>query len=113
MNIGVGYEGTLLLSAYAKLRYLNYAGLVVGLLSLYSEDTDVFVQAAYVSQQLPGDMLNKQKNTIINALLSDIMVPLHVIVGSYHTSGFHGHEKKQVIHKVITDPEADIAPSTG
>ncbi|KAJ8347042.1 hypothetical protein SKAU_G00284430 [Synaphobranchus kaupii] len=41
---------TMLLSAYAKLRASNYTETVV----LDCEDTDVYVQAAYVSQQLQG-----------------------------------------------------------
>lgn len=44
---------TMLLSAYAKLRSGNFTGPVV----LDSKDTDVYVQADYVSQQLPGDLL--------------------------------------------------------
>ena len=99
---------TILLSAYAKLRAGNYTGAVV----LDSEDTDVYVQAAYVSQQFEGDLLIKHKRTLINchAMLSkevaDIIIPLHVITGSDHTSGFYGHGKKSVLEKVITDPEA-------
>jgi len=99
---------TMLLSAYAKLRTGNYTGAVV----LDSEDTDVYVQAAYVSQQLRGDLLIKRKNVLINcrAMLSeqvaDIIIPLHVITGSDHTSGFYGHGKKPVLEKVISDPEA-------
>jgi len=98
----------MLLSAYAKLWAENYTGAVV----LDSEDTDVYVQAAYVSQQLQGDLLIKRKLTLINckALLSkevaDIIIPLHVITGSDHTSGFYGHGKNAVLQKVITDHEA-------
>ena len=80
---------TILLSAYAKLRSRNYTGTVV----LDCEDTDVFVQAAYVSQQLPGDLLIRRKHAFINcqAMLSEeiakIIIPLHIITGSDHTSG--------------------------
>ncbi|KAJ8356940.1 hypothetical protein SKAU_G00197340 [Synaphobranchus kaupii] len=99
---------TMLLSAHAKLRTRNYTGTVV----LDCEDTDVFVQAAYVSQQLRGDLLIKRKHALINccAMLSeeaaDIIIPLHVITGSDHTSGFYRHGKKKVLEKVMTDPEA-------
>ncbi|KAJ8375735.1 hypothetical protein SKAU_G00063150 [Synaphobranchus kaupii] len=37
---------------------------------------------------------------------ADIIIPLHVITGSDHTSGFYGHGKKKVLEKVMTDPEA-------
>ena len=85
----------------------NYTGAVV----LDSEDTDVYVQAAYVSQQLQGDLIIKRKHAIINckSLLSHevghIIIPLHIITGSDHTSGFYGHGKKQVLQKLITDPQ--------
>lgn len=69
---------TMLLSAYAKVRASKYTGPVV----LESEDTDV--QAAYVSQQVRGDLLIKRKHALINcrAMVSeevaDIIIPLHV-----------------------------------
>ena len=99
---------TMLLSAYAKLRSGDYTGVVV----LDSEDTDVYVQAAFVVHQLRGDLLITRKHALINcrAMLSeevaDIIISLHVITGSDHTSGFYGHGKKPVLEKVITDPEA-------
>src|SRR5437867_2816456 len=99
---------TMLLSAYAKLRAENYTGSVV----LDSEDTDVYVQAAYVSQQLPGALLIKHKHTVISCSsllskeLADIIMPPHVLTGSDHTSGFYGHGKKPVLQKVMNDPEA-------
>ncbi|KAF3856930.1 hypothetical protein F7725_017653 [Dissostichus mawsoni] len=72
-----------------KLRSRNYTGTVV----LDCEDTDVYVQVAYVSQQqpLPGDLLIRRKHAFINcqAMLSEevakIIIPLHVITGSDHT----------------------------
>ena len=101
---------TMLLCAYAKLRAENYKEVVV----LDSEDTDVYVQAAYVSHQLQGTLLIKRKNEFIScsAMLSedvaDIIIPLHVITGSDHTSGFYGHGKKKMLQKVISDPEAMV-----
>ena len=99
---------TIMLSAYAKLRNGGYTGPVV----LDCEDTDVYVQAAYVSQKVTGDLLIKRKHVLINsrAMLSkevaDIIIPLHVITGSDHISGFYGHRKKKVLAKVVSDPEA-------
>ena len=96
---------TMLLCAYAKLRAENYKEVVV----LDSEDTDVYVQAAYVSHQLQRTLLIKRKNEFIccSAMLSEdvanIIIPLHVISGSDHTSGFYGHGKKKVLQKVISD----------
>ena len=99
---------TMLLSAYAKLRTVHYSGPVV----LDSTDTDVYVQAAYVSQQHIGDLMIKCKNAFINCRgmlskeVADVIIARHVITGSDHTSSFYGHEKKQMLQKVITDPEA-------
>ena len=98
----------MLISVYAKLRAGNYIGTVV----LDSEDMDVYVQAAYVSQHLRGDLLIKRKHELINChdMLSkevaSIIIPLHVITGSDHTSAFYGHGKKPVLMKVINDPNA-------
>ena len=95
----------MMFSAYAKLR----AG-INGAVVLDSEDTDVYVQATYLSQQLPGDLLIKRKHVFINCRdmlpeVSQIIISLHVINGSNHTSGFYGHGKK-VMDRVISDPEA-------
>ena len=35
--------------------------------------------------------------------VANIIIPLHVITGSDHTSAYHG---KKMLEKVITDPEA-------
>jgi len=100
---------TMLLSAYAKLMAENNKDVVI----LDSEDTDVYVQAAYVSHQLQGNLLIKHKKEYIScsAMLSEdvanIIISLHVITGSDHTiSAFFGHGKKKVLQKVVSDPEA-------
>jgi len=99
---------TMLLSVYGKLVAENNEEVVV----IDSEDTDVYVQAAYVSHQLQGNLLIKRKHEYIScsAMLSEdvakIIIPLHVITGSDHTSGFFGHGKKKLLQKVISDPVA-------
>ena len=91
----------MLLSAYAKLRTENYTEVVV----IDSQDTDVYVHAAYVSHQVQGTLLIKNNNEVIScsAMLSEdvanIIIPLHVITGSDHTSGFYGHSKKNCCKK--------------
>ena len=71
----------------------------------------MYVQAAYISQQVRGDLLIKHKHLLIDchAMLSeevaDIIIPLHVIPGSDHTSGFYGHGKK-VLEKAKINSEA-------
>jgi len=38
--------------------------------------------------------------------VANIIITLHVITGTDHTSAFFGHGKKKVLQKVISDPEA-------
>ena len=74
--------------------------------------TDVHVQAVFVAHKVDGDLFIKCKNAFINcrAMLSpdvaNIIIPLHIITGSDHTSGVFGHGKKRVLKDVINDPEA-------
>jgi len=70
------------------------------------------VQAADLSHQLQGNLLIKRKNEFIScsAILfkdvANIIIPLPVINGSDHTPSFYGHDKKKLLQKVISDPEA-------
>ena len=74
-----------------------------------SEDMDVYVQAAYVFQQLHGDLLIKHNNALINCCdmlleeVADVMIPIHIITGCGHTSAFYGHGKIIVLEKVCND----------
>ena len=78
----------------------------------YSEDTDVCIQAAYVSHQLRGDLLIKRKGDLINCRdmlaekVTNAIIPLHVVTGVDHTSGFFGHEKKRLLQMVMDDAGA-------
>lgn len=38
--------------------------------------------------------------------VANIIIPLHVITGSDHTSGFYSHGKKKLLEKCVNDPEA-------
>ena len=40
--------------------------------------------------------------------VSNVIVPLHVLTGSDHTSGFYGHGKKPLLQKLMKDPEARV-----
>ena len=87
----------MILSAYAKLRE-SYNGTVI----IDSEDTDVYVQTAYVAHNLPGDLLIKNKNTLLNCTdlvssnIANVLIPFHVITGCDHTYGCYGRGKKSV-----------------
>ena len=91
----------MLLSTYAKLRSQNCTHPVI----LDSEDTDVYVQAAYVSQNIQGQLFIKRKGnyincqTLLNEEVSKVIIAAHVISGSDHTSGFYGHGKKSVMKR--------------
>ncbi|MCG8430912.1 MAG: hypothetical protein MJA29_07055 [Candidatus Omnitrophica bacterium] len=77
-----------------------------------SEDTDVYVQAAYVAHCIPGDLLIKRKDAVVDCKkmpseeIAQVIIPLHVISGSDHTSGFYDHGKEKILQKVVKDPEA-------
>ena len=78
----------MLLSLYARLMVENFTDTVV----IDSGDTDVYVQAAYVSLQIRGELLVKRKDGSEN--VARVIIPLHVITGSDHTLGFYGQGKR-------------------
>ena len=87
----------MILSAYAKLRE-SYNGTVI----IDSEDTDVYIQVAYVTHDLPHDLFIKSKNTLFKCAdlasinIANLLILLHVITGCDRTSGFYGRGKKCV-----------------
>ena len=85
-----------------------------------SDDTDVYVQAAYVSKHVPGNLLIKIKNGLVNCKdmvgeeMSDIIIAAHCITGCDHTSGQYGRGKSQMMKTLKSDPEArELLSSTG
>lgn len=72
---------TVIFSVYAKIRAGNYAGAVI----IDSEDTGVYVQAAFVSREIRGELLIKQKRRLISCHkmvrpgVADIIIPLHML----------------------------------
>ena len=54
--------------------------------------------------------LNASKLIYCHAMLPDdvsnVIVPLHVLTGSDHTSGFYSYGKKPLLQKLMIDPEA-------
>ena len=71
-----------------------------------SEDSDVSVQAAYVSKKLPGNLLIKNKLALIKSKedVSDEMA--EVVIALYELTGSDGHGKKKAFEKAKKDPEA-------
>ena len=98
---------TMILIAYAKLRS-EYNHAVV----LDSEDTDVYVQAAYVSKQVRWKLYIRRKKHIVDCEtmlydeISAIIIAAHVISGSGHTSNFYNRGKSTVMKSTENDAEA-------
>ena len=95
---------TMIFTAYSVLRN-TYEGPVI----VDSEDTDVYVQSSFVSHQSTGDLYIKNKinyfncRELISYNMSKIIIQLHIITGSDHTSGFFGHGKKSIFDMVKKD----------
>jgi len=74
---------------------------------LDSEDTDVYVEAAYVSSQVCSDLMMKRKNNYIDCCtmftedVAKIIIQLHVISGSEETSSLWAWKK--LLEKVVSD----------
>ena len=81
---------------------------------LDTEDTDnyMYVQAAYVAQRTPGLMCVKRKHQLISArclcdeAMATSIIPLHVLTGCDHNSGFYGASKKLITDRVEKSKKA-------
>ena len=101
---------------YSVLRSDGYTAAVV----LDTEDTDNYVQAAYVAQRTPGILCLKRKHQLLDArhLCSEAMsasiIPLHVLTGCDHNSGFYGASKKVIADRLEKSKEAqDLLATCG
>ena len=106
---------TMMLTLYAKLRSEYPHAIIID-----SEDTDVYVQAAYVAKQEHGNLYMKRKKQLVDCdsllpdEISDIIIAAHVISGSDHTSGFFNHGKISVMKSIKNDAEArELLSSVG
>ena len=90
---------TALFTTYYEVRLTNTVIPVV----LDTEDTDAYVQASYVAKQIQGPLYIKRKKELISASdlcdesMVECLIPLHVITGSDHNSGFYGLGKKTLL----------------
>ena len=79
-----------------------------------SDDTDVYVQSAFVAHKLPG--LRIYKNALENnyvdcenlcsSEMGDVSIQLHVLTGCDSNSAFFGHGKKKIFDVVKSSEEA-------
>ena len=87
---------TAMFTIYSVLRSDGYTAAVM----LDTEDTDNYVQVAYVAQRTPGMLCLKRKHQLIDARrlcsqgMSESIIPLHVLTECDHNSGFYGASKK-------------------
>ncbi|CAJ1050849.1 hypothetical protein KUCAC02_009112 [Xyrichtys novacula] len=93
---------TILFTVYAGLRQSGYSGPVV----IDAADTDVYVAASVISQQLPGMLcIKRNKETVLyRGMLTEEMahciVQLHCFTGCDANSGFYGKGKSSVFEMV-------------
>ena len=98
---------TAIFTIYSVLRSEGYSEAVI----LDTEDTDNYVQAAYVSQNTSGLMCVKRKHQLISArclcdeAMATSIIPLHVLTGCDHNSGFYGASKKLIANRVEKSKE--------
>ena len=99
---------TMILSIYAIIRQKHPALPII----IDRQDTDVYVQAAYVAHQLQGDLFIKCSNSLVNCSsllneeLSNIIIAARLISGCDHTPGLYGHGKKKLMKKLTQDAES-------
>lgn len=93
---------SILFTVYAALRQSGYSGPVV----IDAADTDVYIAASVISQQLPGMLcIKRKKETVLcRGMLTEEMahciVQLHCFTGCDANSGFYGKGKSSVYEKV-------------
>ena len=101
---------TMMFFVYSQLREHGLEKLVV----IDSEDTDVYVQSAFVAQKLPGLLIYRitvEKNyidceTLFSREMSEVIIQLHALTGCDSNSAFFGHGKKKVFENVQSSEEA-------
>ena len=85
---------TILLGIYHQLRGGDYFGAVV----IDTEDADVYVQSAYVSQKYLGQLLIKRKRSFVDCQalasreVSEVILSLLILTGCDHNSGKLGRK---------------------
>lgn len=100
---------TAMFTMYSALRSDGYKAAVI----LDTEDTDNYVQAAYVAHRTPGILCLKRKHRLIDAKrlcseeMSQSIIPIHVISGCDHNSGFFGASKLLIVGRLEKSKEAN------
>ena len=93
---------TILFSIYGLLRDSGCSDPVV----IDAADTDAYVSAAVISQQVPGKLCIKRKEALFSCKdmvtdeITDCVVQLHCMTGCNANSGFYGKGKMSLYVKV-------------
>lgn len=99
---------TAMFTMYSVLRSEGYKAAVI----LDTEDSDNYVQAAYVAHMMPGVLCLKRKHQLIDGKrlcsedMSQSIIPIHVISGCDHNSGFFGASKLLIVGRLVKSEEA-------
>ncbi|KAG7171952.1 hypothetical protein Hamer_G000901 [Homarus americanus] len=107
---------TAMLFIYSVLRSEGYTEAVI----LVTEDIDNYVQAAFVAQQISGILCLKRKTQFITSRslcdeeMAACIIPLNVLTGCDHNSGFYGTSKKLAVDRILSSKGAsDLLASCG
>ena len=100
---------TIMLSFYAALRLSGYSNPVV----IDAEDTDMYIQAAAISYDIPGIICIKKKKQLFfcRGMCTDedivkCLIPFHVMTGCDANRCFYGHGKMLLYEKMAKSLEA-------
>ena len=99
---------TALFTIYSRIRAQGYKEPVV----VDTEATDNYVQAAFVAHKSPGLLCLKRKHQLIDVShlcsesMAEYIIPLHVLTGCDHNSGFYGVSKKMIADRSKKSVEA-------
>ena len=98
-----------MLSFYAALRSSGYSNPVV----IDAEDTDVYIQAAAISYDIPGIICVKKKRQFLfcrgmctDGDIAKCLISFHVMTGCDANSCFYGHGKTLLYEKMVKNLEA-------
>ena len=101
---------TMMIFIYSQLRAHGLEKLVV----IDSEDTDVYVQSAFVAHKLSGLRIYKNavENNYVNceklcsSEMAEIIIQLHALTGCDSNSAFFGHGKNKIFDTAKSSEEA-------
>ena len=97
---------TAIFTIYNKIRENGWRGTVI----IDAEDSDIYVQAAYVSQKVSGELFIKKKSsrTLFAPAMVYVIIQLHVMTSCHHSCGVSGRGKKTVTKKDMKSSEAIV-----